>query len=398
MTTKIRKPILREFVALPGQPTTERTPEQHRAAVEAWRAAAPANDSEIFGRKLSTAAPRHRSMGAMAGLRAFAKNGGGFVEGGKIRVRDFATLATTWALVPANDNSAPAEGFGSERQVEYRPSMQKIEEAMAMVVCRERAEPAMLSADDRARELHGIPLSGEFEYGQYLDDEGNAHQTIVRIGKLKFSDGTQTEKGSKLVFGKPVNADIRMPVGAMLGCAEKSVQDKGSDIDETGSNSHYRWIVSARSARQPTKKGKRGERLEITKAEAMKMLQDAASNTPVLPTVTKCKDGFPYAPSSLRQLFIGGRKGKQGESGSVAWEDIAVQHENKRQFAVAMRQLNPEDAEIMEDAIGAKSLAQLGEARGYKGRHAVEAGRRLLIAANDNFEKALEIAQSAREA
>ncbi|MNW04292.1 hypothetical protein D3C71_2003590 [compost metagenome] len=56
------------------------------------------------------------------------------------------------------------------------------------------------------------------------------------------------------------------------------------------------------------------------------------------------------------------------------------------------------DVSILADAVDAKSLTQLGEARGYKGRHAVDAGRALLKAANDNFESALELAKYAAEA
>jgi hypothetical protein len=48
--------------------------------------------------------------------------------------------------------------------------------------------------------------------------------------------------------------------------------------------------------------------------------------------------------------------------------------------------------------MSAQSLTELGEARGYKGRHAVAAGRRLLVAANDNFNEAMALAEYAVEA
>ncbi|MEJ8308798.1 hypothetical protein [Agrobacterium larrymoorei] len=374
-----------------------RTTVEHRAAVEKWRKSAPANDSDIFGKKPKTDAPRHRGLGAMSGLLAFRNRPLGVAEGGDVKMKGFSALATNWSLVPANDNAPPEDGFGNERAVEYEPSIQLIMESAARIETRERAEPSMLNPTNN-REIHSVPIGGSVEYGSYTDDDGKKHKCIVRLGSLRFSDGSQKEKGQKLVFGEAVDAEIRMPVGAMLGCIEKSARDKGSEIDETGSNAHYRWMVKGKSAKQPKKKDRSKKRVVMSKMEARAMLAEAIKNTPVMPEVKKAPDGFPYGPTALRQLFIAGRKGKNGEKGSQAWEDIAVESENKKQFEIALESLLDSDVGILADAVDAKSLAQLGEARGYKGRHAVDAGRSLLRAANDNFERALALAQYAAEA
>ena len=374
-----------------------RTTAAHRAAVEKWRKTAPANDSDIFGKKPKTAAPRHRGLGAMSGLLAFRNRPICVAEGGGVKMKGFSALATNWSLVPANDNAAPEDGFGNERAVQYEPSIELIMESVAKIETRARPEPSMLNPTN-VREIHAIPTGGSVEYGSYTDDDGKQQKCTVRIGSLRFSDGSQKEKGQKLVLKEAVDAEIRMPVGAMLGCNEKSARDKGAEIDETGSNAHYRWMVKGKSANQPKKKDRSKKRVVMSKMEARTMLAEAIANTPVMPEVKRAPDGFPYGPTALRQLFIAGRKGKNGETGSEAWEDIAVENENKRQFEIALESMLDSDVSVLADAVDAKSLTQLGEARGYKGRHAVDAGRALLKAANDNFERALELAKYAAEA
>lgn len=374
-----------------------RSTKEHRAAVEKWRKTAPANDSDIFGKKPKTDAPRHRGLGAMSGLLAFRDRPTGVAEGGGAKMKGFSALATNWSLVPANDNAPPEDGFGNERSVQYEPSIDLIMDSVARIEVRHRMEPSTLNPSDE-REIHAIPTGGSLEYGTHVDDDGRRHNCIVRIGSLRFSDGSQKEKGQKLVFGEAVDAEIRMPVGAMLKCNEKSSRDKGAEIDETGSNAHYRWMVKGKTAKQPKRKDRPKGRVVMSKVEARAMLAKAIENTPVMPEIKKGANGFPYGPTALRQLFIAGRKGKNGETGSQAWEDIAVESENKRQFEIALESMLESEFKILADAVDAKSLTQLGEARGFKGRHAVDAGRSLLRAANDNFERALALAQYAAEA
>jgi len=384
-------------VTVTSEEPPARTPAAHRAAVEKWRKTAPANDSELFGKKPKTNAPRHRGLGAMSGLLAFRNRPAGLAEGSGVKMKGFGSLVTNWSIVPSNDNVPPDDGFGNEREVQYEPGIQLIMESVSKIETRERPEPSMLNPTNN-REIHSIPTGGSVEYGSYTDDDGKKQNCIVRIGSLRFSDGSQKEKGQKLVLKEAVDAEIRMPIGAMLGCNEKSARDKGAEIDETGSNAHYRWMVKGKSAKQPKKKDRSTKRVVISKMEARAMLEEAIANTPVMPEVKRGPDGFPYGPTALRQLFIAGRKGKNGETGSQAWEDIAVESENKKQFEIALESLLDSDVRILADAVDAKSLAQLGEARGYKGRHAVDAGRSLLRAANDNFERALELAKYAAEA
>lgn len=375
-----------------------RTTIEHRSAVEAWRETAPAQDHKIFGRKLKTEKPRHRDLSELSALLDFRNRPAGVAE--DVLAEPEPSLPTNWRVAAANDNPVPEEGFGPERSVEFEPSEEKIETEAAKLVVRYRAEPMMLATKEDAaamarREIHAVPVGGDIEYGVHVDDKGKRHKVITRIGKLRFSDGTQTEKGEKLVMDQVVQADLKMPVGAMLGCREKSARDKGAETDD--SNRQYRWMVKGRVATPPKLHPKKGQRVPIAKDEATKILEKAYENTPVLPKVQFYEDGFPYGPSNMRQLFIGGRKGKKGETGSMAWVDIAVEKENREAFNRGLDAMQDENVRLLTEAMSAKSLSEIGEKRGYKGRHAIDAGRRLLRAANDNFEEAMAMAGYAAE-
>lgn len=379
---------------------TERTTAEHRAAVEAWRATAPKHDHQIFGRKMKTEKPRHRDLSELSALLAMRSRPTGVAEG--VQPEPAPAVSTNWRLTPANDNKQPEDGFGAERAVEYTPSEQELENSFAKVIVRYRPEPMMLTggrheAQRAGREIHAIPVEGDFGYGTHVDEDGDQHKVITRIGKLRFSDGTQTERGHKLVLEKVVEAQIDMPVGAMLGGRERSTRDKGGEEDCSGSNAHYRWMVDGRTATPPKLRPKKQEREKTTKAQDRQALADAYANTPVMPEIKRYPDGFPASPTNLRQLFIGGRKGKKGESGSQAWEDIYTEKENREKFQRGLDAMQDSHVRVLTEAVSAKSLAELGETRGYKGRHAIDAGRRLLRAANDNFLKAMELAEYGAE-
>lgn len=379
---------------------TERTTAEHRAAVEAWRATAPNHDHHIFGRKMKTEKPRHRDLSELSALLAMRSRPAGVAEG--VPAEQTPQISSNWRLTPANDNKQPEDGFGTERAVEYVPSEQDLENSFAKVTLRYRQEPMMFAfgrhRHQRAsREIHAIPVEGDFEYGTHVDEDGNQHKVITRIGKLRFSDGTQTERGHKLVLEKVVEAQIDMPVGAMLGGRERSTRDKGGEEDCSGSNAHYRWMIDGRTATPPKLRPKKQEREKTTKAEDRQALADAYANTPVMPEIKRYPDGFPASPTNLRQLFIGGRKGKKGESGSQAWEDIYTEKENREKFQRGLDAMQDSHVRVLTEAVSAKSLAELGETRGYKGRHAIDAGRRLLRAANDNFARAMELAEYGAE-
>src|SRR5690606_639787 len=54
------------------------------------------------------------------------------------------------------------------------------------------------------------------------DVERNDDGQIIRIGRLRFSNGNQMERGFKIgPGGEVVGAELRMPAGAMLVCHDR---------------------------------------------------------------------------------------------------------------------------------------------------------------------------------
>ncbi len=345
----------------------ERTAQQHRAETESWAATAPKNDSTIFGRKLKTDNPRNRDLSNLSALLAMRSRPMGVAEG--VPTEPEPIIQTNWRIAPANDNTPPEDGFGADRSTEIVPSIEKIMEAA-------KYKP---------------------EQGFYIDERDKRHKITIAIGNLKFSDGSAVEQCFiRAPDGSIVEGTALLPIGALTQSREKSTRDKGGDEEATGSNAHYRWMVKGRIAKPPKMKPKKQERLAISKEQAREMLAEAYANTPVLPDVKSFDDGFPASPTNLRQLFMAGRKGKKGESGSQAWQDIFTEKENREQFARGLDAMQEEHFHVLTEAMSATSLRQLGEARGFKGRHAIDAGRRLLVAANDNFVEAMKLAEYAK--
>ncbi|NRP70599.1 hypothetical protein ILFOPFJJ_01480 [Ensifer psoraleae] len=389
----------------------ERTTAEHRAAVDAWRATAPKDDSDIFEKPRKSTKPRHRDLSELSALLAIRNRPVGAIEDGP--KQPLPIVQTNWRLTPANDNKKP-EDFGTERAVEYIPSPEAIKESLTDVVMKYRQEPMMLPGmiwdEDHAdamskREIHAIPVDGDFECGTHIDEDGKPHKVIVRIGKLRFSDGTQTEPGHKLVEGKVVNSPIKMPVGAMLGTREKSTRDKGSAPDPleealtfdyfAGRNDPPGLFKNVQTARPVKKTDRRPKEPPTTKAQDRQTLADAMAKTNV--PITKCHDGFPAGPRNLAQLFPGLVKVATGDSGFHTWQDVVSERIDRDLWSETLQAMKDEDISILTQATEAKSLKQIGEARGYTGKYAIAAGRRLLVAANDNFERAMEIAKEARQ-
>lgn len=313
--------------------------------------------------------PRLRALSGLKALWHMRNRPVGVAEGTDGPL-DIGGIGTTWSIIPANDNTPQASGSDTEMALEVLPSI-----------------------NDIMRQVKRGPI----EYGTHVDEKKKAHRVITRIGRLRFSDGSQVEKGHKLVAGEPAETNLKMPVGAMLGCREREAREKGQVEDIAYSNAHFRWMLGdPKAPRSKALTPKPGPRVEMTKAEAEKMLADAIANTPVMPPVTKCPDGLPFQPKNLRTLFIGGQKGKNGESGSQAWEDIFDQMGKRDTYAKAIDEMVTENVEVLTRALSARSLRQIGEARGYHGKYAIEAGRRLLIAANDDFNQAMSMAEAAR--
>lgn len=278
-------------------------------------------------------------------------------------------ITTNWSVVPANDNNPEdVEGLKTERLWEISPS---VEEIMRQV--------------------------------RRGDVERNAAGQIVRIGNLRFSDGTQTEQAHKVTIdGKVVRYQARMPAGAMLGTSDKERAQRGGDEDQqhvADSNTYFAEMFGTRKIRYIAASKRRVKRQQISHAEAKAMLADAYANTDMSKVArTLCPDGLPSAGQKVAESFLGMRKTTCAGGGSSAWQDIVTERAAVEEWRSAVKNMAEDSFDILTRATKAKSLGEIGKARGFKGQYAIEAGKRLLVAANDNFEKAMDLARYAKEA
>jgi len=224
---------------------------------------------------------------------------------------------------------------------------------------------------------------------------------IVRIGTLRFSDGTHTELAYKrAVDGSVVQRRITMPAGAMLGTIDKERDERGGDdyYEVKSSNEYFSaekteanevgglfQAAIAGTVKRTTKRPRTGPK---TKADERQWLADAITNTPVMPPVKKLPLGFPAAPSKLADLFPGLVKTMGGDSGSQGWADVVSEKERRDDFYRWVDGLKEEDRAALAAAKTAKTLAALAPEHSNE-RTARRHGKRRLIAANDNLMAAI---------
>lgn len=271
-------------------------------------------------------------------------------------------MQTNWSTIPANDNEPEVV---ADMQVERRWRMKP-------------------STAEIIRQVE----TGEVER--------NSAGQVVRIGSLKFSDGTQTEQAMKVTIdGKVVSFQARMPVGAMLGMKDAAESQLGGEEDGqhvTASNSYFAEVFDTLPHRYKAG-GKRRRGKNYTRAESVELLAAAASNTDMSKVVrTYYPTGLPCGSAKVADSFLGMQKGKKGESGSVMWQDIVSAREARIAWGWAVAALADDDRRVLDTAVSAKTYADVGVAAGQTRNYADKksGGRRALIAANDNLAQAIK--------
>jgi hypothetical protein len=268
------------------------------------------------------------------------------------------SVKTNWTTVPANDNADPEEtiDFSFERNLLVTPSVQEI--------------------------LRQIKTK---------DVERNDAGQIIRIGKLRFSDGTQTERAyTQGPDGDVIQMDARMPVGAMLGTTEKAKEQSGgkgyTQAQLEQSNLFFAAMLDTIEPRY-IKRTKRRNGPSLTADESRVVLAKAIANTPKMPKVRRYKPGLPCGGQRIADSFIGMQKGKKGESGAIAWEDIATHKVNREIWDEALARLADEDKTVLDAALVARTYEEVGIAAGQSRLYARDngGGKRALKAANDNL-------------
>lgn len=265
-------------------------------------------------------------------------------------------IKTNWATVPANDNDPEdVADLHIERRWRMKPS---IEEIMRQVA------------------------TGDIE----RNDAGQ----IIRIGKLHFSDGTQTEAGFKLVMGAPVATRIRVPAGGMLGTKDAEEGQLGGEEDPqhiAASNAYFAETFDVKP-RGYQSGGRRKRGSSIGHEEAKAILADAYARTDMSKvTFTRYPDGLPAGGPKVADNFMGMQKTTCGDSGSVMWQDIVTAKAARKEWFDAVDALKAKDRAVLEAAKTARTYADVSP--GGTERGARKRGRRELIAANDNLMAAI---------
>jgi len=283
-------------------------------------------------------------------------------------------IQSNWTVVAANDNAAPEEvvDFRFERNLLVTPSVQEImRQVKAGPV--ERAEPE-------------------------VDDEGKPKTTrgqIIAIGRLKFSDGKQTERAYTTgPDGDLIQYDRRMEAGAMLHTVESPHEQAGgrgfTDVDLSNSNAFYASVLGTRPARF-IKRSKRRNGPSMTAAESRANLDAAIANTAVMPEVKRYPPGLPCGSERVGDSFVGYLKPATGQTGSVAWQDVAWTIENAKVWRNVRRALKSKDVAVLDAAMRAHNFEEVGVAAGQRNEYARrKGGRGALIAANDNLAAAIK--------
>lgn len=270
-------------------------------------------------------------------------------------------LGSNWATTPANSNDEDVSAFSQERDIRMTPSVAEI--------------------------------MRQVETG---DVEKNAKGQIIRIGKLRFSDGTQTEKDFKRGADRSViEYDRVMPVGAMLGCREKAETALGgrgySGAYLRRSNEYFAETLEADIPAR-IKRGKRKNGPGFSRDEVQAMLDEAISNTPNMPPVKRYPTGLPAVAERVAENFNGMQTAVGGGSEVPApWQDMVAAIVQREIWDSAMAEMKSEDVATLDVAMDAGTYAEVGIAAGQSPSYADKksGGRKRLQAANDNLSAAL---------
>lgn len=266
-------------------------------------------------------------------------------------------IGSNWEVVASNDNDDDVSKFSYERDLRMTPS---VEEIMRQV-----------------------------ETG---DVEKNVAGQTIRIGNLRFSDGTQTEKAFKRGADRKVTEyDRVMPVGAMLGSREKAetaLGGKGYSADYLRRSNAYFAEMLDTDLPTSVKREKRRNGPRLTREQTQAMLDEAIANTPVMPEVKRYPAGLPSAIERVSENFNGMKVAVNGGSGSTSWQDISGAIVQREIWNEAMAEMRAGDVATLDRAMTACAISELGG--NAPKRTAIRRGTKKLIAANDNLSAALK--------
>ena len=272
---------------------------------------------------------------------------------------EYEPMQTNWSVTPAANENDPEEiiDLRFERDWRQTPSVQAIMDSVATE-----------------------------------DTERNDNGQIVRIGKLRFSDGMQTEKGyTNGIDGDVIHADIRMPTGAMMGMKDKPDRQSGGEVhpSETKASNQYFEDMLGTIPHRYIPNGKRRNGESFTAEQSAKMLADAYANTDMEKvTYTHFPKGLPCGSPKVADSFLGMRKTTCAGGGGEKWEDTLTAMIDRDVWFDALQELKDRDRDVLDAAMTAKNFTSVSP--GGSDRGARKRGRRELLAANDNLAAAIK--------
>ncbi len=227
------------------------------------------------------------------------------------------------------------------------------------------------------------------------DVEKNENGQIVRIGKLRFSDGNQTEVGYVLgIDGEVIQADIRMPAGAMLGMKDKPDRASGGGADpkDTKASNHYFEDMLGTLPHRYIPSGKRRNGQDYSAEESARILAEAYANTDMEKvTFTRYPKGLPCGSPKVADSFLGMRKTTCEGGGDESWEDTLSAMIDRDLWFEALQELKDRDRDVLDAAMDAANYEEVGRAAGMSGEYSRrKGGKRALLAANDNLAAAIK--------
>lgn len=278
-------------------------------------------------------------------------------------------VTSSFSMTPANDNHvvAKTEQLFNEKLLKVTPSVEQIQRAI---------KEDWVWADP-----------------EFSDTEKNEDKTpkqlastgpLKSIGPLHFSDGKKTEKAyMRGPDGDTIQYDRTMPRGAMLGTTESLVEDAGgSSASITIGNATFCERFGLENHEYvPGRRRRKGK--SYTSDESRELIAKAIANTPVMPPVTICPKGMAAGTAQYSDQFIGMKIGSTGKGGAPSWVDIFMAGEEQKAERQAHAEMTEEDKAVFAAALEAQTLADISP--GGSDFRARERGKRLLVAANDNY-------------
>lgn len=239
---------------------------------------------------------------------------------------------------------------------------------------------------------------------QECEDEGgperNEDGQIVRIGRLRFSDGTQVEPAYKYTLdGDLKQYAARIPAGGIIGASEQRERVLGGDENPDELSNSNKFFTRAFGFGdnvppfvQPTKRPVRTK--GMSRAELAADLAAAWENTdPAKVTYTRCPDGIARGAQRIGDNFIGMKVGRgNGSDGAAQWHDVYAAQVDRKIWRDSIAELSDKDRAVLEAAETAGSYAEVGVAAGQSRNYARNdgGGKRALEAANDNLYEILK--------